>query len=240
MMTSLRDPFSPALLNAALNPFWLSRRALHAAMSTLGPRLRGRVLDFGCGTGPYRPLLTGCTEYVGLEYDSPRARAQGSADLYYDGVRIPLDDASLDGLLSTQSLEHVPDPERIVAEWARVVKVDGLVLATVPFMWPEHEVPWDFHRYTTFGLRALLERHGFEVIEMVSLLPDCRTPAQLFLAWAHDAWLARRGRLMRRLLTALVCAPVALGATLLAKLSPRDGHTYLDNAVLARRRPRGA
>lgn len=229
-------PFSPALINVAINPFWLSRRALYRALAELCPALTGRVLDFGCGTGPYRALLTGCVEYIGLEYDSPRARAQGKADLFYDGVRIPLDDASVDGLLSTQSLEHVADPRHIVGEWSRVVKSGGLVLATVPFMWPEHETPWDFHRYTTFGLRNLLEQNGFEVLRVDRLLPDCRAPAQLFLAWMHDVWLVRRGRVMRRLLTALVCPPVALGASMLAKVSPSDRNTYLDNAVLARRR----
>ncbi|MGE0011511.1 MAG: class I SAM-dependent methyltransferase [Azoarcus sp.] len=236
LVRRLCDPFSPSLIGIATNPFWLSRRAIYRSIERLGPALRGRVVDFGCGTVPYRKLLTSCDEYVGLDFDSPRARSLGIADVYYDGISIPMENGSIDGLLSTQSLEHVPNPEHIVGEWARVLKTDGLVLATVPLMWPEHEVPWDFHRFTTHGLRTLMERQGFEVLSVHSLLPDCRAPAQLFLAWFYDAWLARCGGLARLVLTVLICPPVVTLASLLAMVSPSNPNTYLDNAVLARRR----
>lgn len=232
----LRDPFSPSWLTIAVNPFWLTRRALYQSISKLGPLLQGRVLDFGCGTAPYRPLLSSCQDYIGLEYDSPRSRAQAKADIYYDGSRIPLEDGVVDAVLCTESLEHVPDPTLIVREWSRVLKGEGLLLITVPLLWPEHEVPWDFHRFTTYGLRQLLEQNNFDVLSIDRLLPDCRAPAQLFLAWVHDTWLAGRARMTKRLLIALICPTVALSATILARLSPKGSNTYVNNVMFARRR----
>lgn len=229
-------PFSPSWINAVTNPFWLSRRAIYRSIQRLGPKLCGRIVDFGCGTVPYQRLLTDCSEYIRLDFDSPRARELAVADIFYDGVTIPLSDGSVDGLLSTQSLEHVPNPERIIAEWSRVLKEDGMLLVTVPMMWPEHEVPWDFYRFTSHGMRNLLEKHQFEVVSMDRLLPDCRAPAQLFLAWVYDEWLAGLSRWQRVFMTALICFPISMLASMLAALSSKNSNTYLDNAILARRR----
>lgn len=230
------NQFSPGVAGVLVNPFWLCRRELSHHLETLAPRLRGEILDFGCGSGPYRNLLTTAGRYVGLEYDSPENRRWKRADIFYDGVTIPLETASMDGVLSTQTLEHVPNPERIVAEWARVLRPGGLLLLTVPFMWPEHEMPHDFQRYTTNGLAALLEKGGFELLAQERLLCDCRAPAQLFLAWLYDSLrFGARGPLTQLLLSGLLFAPVSLLATLLARVMPATPNTYLDNLVLARR-----
>lgn len=231
------NQFCPTAAVVLVNPFWLSRRALSRHLALYAPRLEGKILDFGCGTQPYRRLLRDAAQYVGLEYDCPENRRWKSAALFYDGQTIPLQDASMDGVLSTQTLEHVPNPERIVAEWARVLRPDGLLLCTAPLMWPEHEMPYDFQRYTTKGLAGLLEKRGFEIVAQERLLSDCRAPAQLFLAWLYDSlrYGARRP-LVQLLLSALLFAPVSLLATLLAKVMPATPNTYLDNLVLARRR----
>lgn len=232
------DIHSPGWINIFTNPFWLNRRAIHGAVARLGSALDGRIVDFGCGSAPYRGLLVRCREYIGLDFDSSRARAMGVADLYYDGITIPLPDGSVDGLLSTESLEHVPNPERIVSEWARICRDGGRLLVTVPLMWPEHEVPWDYHRFTAYGLRGLLERNGFEVLEAEKLLPDYRAIVQLFLAWFFDVFLARRSRLARLSITAVFCAPITLGACLLAAVLPANPNTYLGNVMLAQRTAR--
>ncbi len=230
------NQFYPTAWGFLVNPFWLCRRALYAKLREYGPRLTGTVLDFGCGTGPYRDLLASATKYTGLEYDSPENRLHKRADIFYDGQTIPLDDASVDSVLSTQTIEHVPNPERIVQEWARILRPDGALLFTVPFMWPEHEMPYDFQRYTTNGLRKLLEENGFEVLAQERLLSDCRAPAQLFLAWLHDVLrLGSRKPVVQLLLTTLLFAPVSLFATILAAITPTNTNTYMDNMIFAKR-----
>lgn len=211
-------------------------QALYKALCALGPRLEGHVLDFGCGTGPYRDLLTNTHAYTGLEFDSPQNRQCKKADIFYDGTYIPLENASVDSILSTQTLEHVLNPECIVAEWARILRPDSHILLTVPFMWPEHEMPHDFQRYTMNGMRLLLEKAGFAIVHQERLLCDCRAPAQLFQAWLYDILhLGARGKIMQIMLTTLFFAPISLTATALAILAPKNSNSYLDNVILARR-----
>jgi len=227
--------FSPSWLGIFINPFWLCRRALALDLSDLAPKLTGAVLDFGSGSQPYRPLLTNCTNYISLEYDTPQNRVNRVADIYYDGQLIPADNNSFDGLISTQTLEHVPNPEVIVGEWARVLKDGGMLLITMPFMWPEHELPYDFQRYSSAGLRLLLEKSGFQIIEQRRLLSDCRAPAQLLLAWIFDNFLVNcRPKLLLVVLIPLLCTPISILASILAIISPKNTNTYLDNLVLAR------
>lgn len=228
--------FLPSYWGFWANPFWLCRRELGCKLRKYAPNLQGKILDFGCGTGPYRALLTAATDYTGLEYDSPENRQREHADIYYDGLTIPLEDASFDGVLSTQTLEHVPNPERIVAEWARILRPGGHLLLTLPFMWPEHEMPYDFQRYTTNGLQAILKNGGFEIISQERLLCDCRAPAQLFLAWLYDSLqFGSRKSLTQLAMCITLFAPVSLLATLLALVMPATPNTYLDNLILARR-----
>jgi SAM-dependent methyltransferase len=227
--------FSSNWLGIFISPFWLCRRELALALSKLAPRLTGEVLDFGAGSQPYRSLLKNCSSYVSLEYDTPQNRERKVADIFYDGISIPVETSSYDGILSTQTLEHVPNPDIIVSEWARVLKEGGMLLITMPFMWPEHEMPYDYQRYSSGGLRLLLEKSGFEIVEQHRLLSDCRAPAQLFIAWIFDAILVKcRPKILRFILIPVLCTPISIIASLLAAISPRSSNTYLDNLVLAR------
>lgn len=227
--------FSPSWFGIIVNPFWLCRRALALALADLAPRLTGSVLDFGSGSQPYRPLLKKCSNYVSLEYDTPMNRERKVANIFYDGQTIPVEACSYDGILSTQTLEHVPNPDIIVAEWARVLKDGGMLLITMPFMWPEHEMPYDYQRYSSGGLRLLLEKSGFEIVEQHRLLNDCRAPAQLFLAWIFDAILVKcRPKVLRFALVPVLCTPISIIASVLAAIAPGNSNTYLDNLVLAR------
>lgn len=229
--------FSSSFLGIFVNPYWMCRRELSLALEKLAPRLSGTVLDFGSGSQPYRPLLKNCSNYVSLEYDTPQNRERKVANIFYDGLSIPVAESSYDGVLSTQTLEHVPNPDVIVAEWARVLKEGGMLLITMPFMWPEHEMPYDYQRYSSGGLRLLLEKSGFEIVEQYRLLSDCRAPAQLFLAWIFDSILAKcRPKVLRFVLIPVFCTPISIFASVLAAISPRNSNTYLDNLVLARRR----
>lgn len=156
--------FNSNRLEILINPFWLSRRELALALSKLASRLTGEELDFGAGSQPYRSFLKNFSSYVSLEYDTPLNRERKVANIFYDGISIPVETGSYDGILSTQTLEHVLNPDIIVSEWTRVLKEGGMLPITMPFMWPEHEMPYDYQRYSSGGLRLLLEKSGFEIV----------------------------------------------------------------------------
>jgi len=225
--------FDPGPLGWMVNPFYLARRGLHRSLIGLLSELRGGVLDVGCGRMPYRRFVR-AERYTGLDYDTPARRADGLADVLYDGGRFPFPDAEFDGALCTQVLEHVFTPEQFLGEIHRVLRPGGALVLTVPFIWDEHEQPYDFGRYSSFGLKTLLERNGFEVLNFEKASADAGAIAQICAGWVYKL-VARRGKVLRSLIQLLIIAPINLVGLLAAVILPRNLDFYLDNVVLARR-----
>jgi SAM-dependent methyltransferase len=121
-----------------------------------------RVLDGGSGDAPYRELFSHC-EYVTVDWPGSVYSAACEADIVASLEALPVPDQSFDAVLSTQVLEHVSDPAKVVSELFRVLTPGGHLWLTAPLVWPLHEEPFDFWRYTAHGLRHLLERAGFRV-----------------------------------------------------------------------------
>jgi len=86
-----------------------------------------------------------------------------SVDLVADLTDLPFEDGELDGALSTEVMEHIEDPDAVVREMHRVVKPDGYVYISLPFLYPFHASPSDFHRWTHKGFESLFT--GFTVVE---------------------------------------------------------------------------
>ncbi|KAB2921809.1 MAG: class I SAM-dependent methyltransferase [Bacteroidetes bacterium] len=228
-----REQFNPGLIGLFTNPFYFSRRGLFRAVRELGGRLSGRLLDVGCGTKPYEPYLS-VAEYVGVEIDTERSRTTSKADRFYDGTVLPFGNAEFDSLLCNEVFEHVFNPPEFLAELNRVLKKEGLLLMTVPFVWDEHEQPHDYARYTSFGLRHVLEAHGFAVLEQRKCVADARVIFQLINEYIYKKTYVGNPAL-RQLLNTLLIAPVTLIGTAVSALLPSNGDLYLDNVVLARK-----
>lgn len=147
-------------------PLHLHLAPLWAALARVLPTLRGRVVDIGCGQKPYRGLLgPAVTAYVGVDRPSPHA----SPDIVADAHALPFADGSFDAGVSFQVFEHLADPARALAELTRVVRPGGDLVLTVPGVWPAHEIPHDYWRFTRYGLEALARGAGLEVVELAPL-----------------------------------------------------------------------
>ncbi len=142
-----------------------------------------RVLDVGAGEAPYRELFAE-QRYSTLDRaDTPHS---GEVDLHGSADSIPADDGSFDAVLCTQVLEHVPQPLDALREFRRILRSGGVLIATVPFLWEEHEAPFDYYRYTRYGIEHLARGAGFSNID-VKPRTDCfTTMAQLLrnIGWA--------------------------------------------------------
>jgi SAM-dependent methyltransferase len=154
------------------HPVYLERRSILEALGRLRRHVQpGRILDVGCGTKPYANLLAPPGSlYWGVDYPVTMAQSHQSAtraDVWADCQRLPFASESLDTVITTQVLEHVPHPPAFMAELARVLRPGGSLILSAPMVWPLHEEPYDFYRYTLYGLRTLFQRAGFEVLEEV-------------------------------------------------------------------------
>jgi SAM-dependent methyltransferase len=117
---------SPA---GGFNPTWQRHVAAYAlAAPELGP---GRVLDLGCGIGHSFHLLAP-RETVGVDLDPEALAGQDRETVVADMRALPFEDGSFASVLSVQSLEHVPDPERVLAEAARVLEPGGVAIFVTP------------------------------------------------------------------------------------------------------------
>ena len=164
--------------------------------------LKGTVLDVGCGDMPYRAMIleknSRVQNYLGLDLEVNHFSRNALPDLTWEGKVIPLPDNSVDSALATELLEHCPDPAAVAREIYRVLKPEGTLLFTVPFIWPLHEVPHDYSRFTPFSLTKILENAGFTATSFTMLGGWDASLAQVM-----GLWVARRpglNRVIRRLL----------------------------------------
>ncbi len=145
------------------------------------------VLDAGAGDQRNAPIFADQTyesadfEKVDKVYRPPTY----SCDL----VAVPVEDRRFDAVIMTQVLEHAPDPTAMLGEMHRILKPGGRILLTAPLWFEEHEKPYDFYRYTRFGLAHLLTKSGFVVEDVRSLEGYMGTVAhQLRLMWKNLPW----------------------------------------------------
>jgi SAM-dependent methyltransferase len=123
-----------------------------------------RVLDVGCGTQPYRPLFGG-RPYTGIDVEaSGRTAENKKPDVFFDGLNIPFQASEFGLVLCIEVLEHAIEPAHLLAEMFRVLRPGGQLVLTTPFMWGEHEAPYDFRRFSLNGLSRVAEQAGFTVV----------------------------------------------------------------------------
>ena len=155
-------------------PLWFQERAevdnhrLYEFMAHTSQLLSGSdwVLDAGAGEGKYKEDFAH-TRYVGVDL------GVGDTQWDYSGLDVistlealGFADAVFDAVLCTQVLEHVPEPHVVLEELWRVLRSGGQLFLSAPQSWHQHQKPHDYYRYTSFGLRYLLERSGFEVLSI--------------------------------------------------------------------------
>jgi len=116
----------------------------------------GLTLDLGAQTGPYAAHFP---RRIALDL-----RAGPGVDVLGDALALGIASASVDVVLCTEMLEHVTEPQRAVNEMHRVLKPGGTLLLTTRFLFPIHDAPHDYFRFTKYGLRHLLR--AFEILEL--------------------------------------------------------------------------
>jgi SAM-dependent methyltransferase len=139
-----------------------------------------RVLDVGAGEAPYRELFEH-TEYLTTDWTHSVHPGAKAVDFVGPADDLPVDDESFDHVLLTEVLEHVADPAAVTRELHRILKPGGQLHMTTPFVWELHELPFDFFRYTAWGLDRVLREGGFAGVDIAPRNDCFGTLAQMMV-----------------------------------------------------------
>lgn len=151
------------LRRTPLHPQWLLGPQA-ATVARLKAVAAGRVIDIGCADRwVERQLPPGC-EYIGIDYLATGKLMYGARpDLFADAATLPLQDASADTVVILEVVEHLRHPREALHEIARVLRPQGRLMLTMPFLYPIHDAPHDYQRYTAHGLAREVEQAGLRI-----------------------------------------------------------------------------
>lgn len=168
----------------------LERQSLRESIESAKEFLKGTVLDLGSGEQPYASIVKErAAQYWGIDI---KVSADKKADVCGDSLLLPFKDNTFDAILCTQVLEHVRDPFALFNQVSRVLKDGGYLILTAPQSWPLHEEPYDFYRYTRFGLSELAKRNGLNVVIIKERGGGIAAIGQLTAAILYDIFGNRR------------------------------------------------
>ena len=155
---SQKHLFSESRWSVIYNPHYIIRSALLRAIKHYSVVLSGSILDIGCGSKPYEFCFKNSTSYFGIDVlATGHDHSETSADLYFDGKEIPFPESSFDNIVCFEVIEHVFSLSSLLSQIFTILRPNGYFLITIPFGWDEHEQPFDYARYTSFGIIHLLE-----------------------------------------------------------------------------------
>jgi SAM-dependent methyltransferase len=122
-----------------------------------------KILDAGAGELRYKKYFNHC-KYVSNDL------CVGDEAWYFKGIdikssiyKIPVKNNSFDYILCTQVLEHLEYPELAFKEFYRILKKGGKIILTAPLGQGEHQIPYDYFRYTQYGLKSLGKRNKLKL-----------------------------------------------------------------------------
>lgn len=229
---SLKIRFNGGLLSLAFNPNHITRRYIQKTISRNSQSIVGNTLDFGCGLLPYAKLLSQANKITGLELHGKERLTTDERIIYYSGNKFPFIDNHFDSVVSFEVFEHLKNPSDALKEINRVVKKNGYIIITSPFLYPLHEKPHDYLRFTKYGVIKLLEDHSFELVKIENGPSSFLTIKQLQILHHTNKSLRTIKSIHIRLILIPILNTLAVSLDWMHKNNP---DIYLSNFILARK-----
>jgi len=181
--------FPKDVLSIIKPPFWYTYHYVCIALANsyknifkkyLNDKSGLELLDYGCGVTPYKSMVhNNCSKYIGVDVGyNPKADI-----IISPGQSLPFNNEIFDIVLSSQVLEHVEDVPQYMKECNRVLKKHGLLIISTHGTWQYHSAPIDVQRWTSYGLKYLIEKYNFEILEFVPVLGQLALTSQLRLTF---------------------------------------------------------
>jgi len=179
------------------------------------PHIKGTLYDFGCGEKPYEEYFKKyCADYIGVDWAS--SQHQTKADIIADlNKELPIKSEIADTIISLSVLEHLSEPNTMLNEAYRILKKDGTLIISVPFMWHVHEAPHDYYRFTEFGLRHILEKSNFKNIQIYACTKFWTT---WFIKLNYQLVSKIKGNKIKKIILGMIIKPMTYLHQIIAKI----------------------
>ncbi len=138
----------------------------------------GKLLDLGCGKVPlYAAYKDHVEENICVDWENSLHKNEfldSNCDLTLD---LAFDDGEFNTIILSDVLEHLPEPQRLWNEMARILATDGILIMNVPFFYYLHELPHDYYRYTEFALRRFADSSKLKILKLYPIggVPEIMT-----------------------------------------------------------------
>lgn len=148
------------------HPQWHSFRDEINLMNNVGKAVHGTLIDVGCANQRLKSYIPEGCKYIALDYYKTASSFYETVpDIYGNAQSLPFLNDCADTLALIEVIEHLPAPEIAFAEAYRVLKSGGELIVTVPFLYPIHDAPYDYQRWTRFGLEEIASNNNFNIVE---------------------------------------------------------------------------
>ena len=218
-----------------INPFFIIRRGLFRNIKKISNYLKGgKLLDFGCGSKPYEKLFN-VDQYIGVDVKKTgHNHINSKIDVFYDGKVMPFRNNEFDHIFTSEVIEHIFNIEDVLIELNRILKKGGFLGLTCPFVWDEHEKPYDFARYSSFGIKHLLKKNNFQIIKIYKSTNYFETIIQMFTAYIYQHCFPKN-KILKIFLSIFFISPINIFGILLGKLLPKNYDFFHNNIIIAKK-----
>ena len=230
-----RESFLPTYWGVVISPVYIVRRGLYRNIKRLASKIQGDVLDLGCGSRPYELLFTNARSYVGVDLKaSGHSHETSKVDVFYDGKVLPFRDCDFDAVVCFEVFEHVFNIDEVLTEIRRVLKPGGKLLITMPFAWQEHEPPYDFARYTSYGIKHILAKNKLEVLDLIKTTTFFLAVCQLWIAYLTQ-YISPQRQVPARLFQILVIFPLNVLSLMFDFLLPKRYEYFCSSVIFCKK-----
>jgi SAM-dependent methyltransferase len=159
-----------------ISPHFLVKHYLFKDLRAISKKypIEGKIIDIGCGSMPYKKIFSNNCRYLGIDFKSYSKNSsfqKNKPDYYFTNSylktnNLPFKPSSFDATLSFQVLEHHKSPEKLFKEFIRITKNGGLVIISFPLIWPLHEEPRDYYRFTEYVIIEFAKKYHARILEV--------------------------------------------------------------------------
>lgn len=205
---------------------WLAYDTSDRFLEKYTPLYKGVLYDLGAGESPYRDFfLRHADKYVAVDWSNSYHGVMADVVANLNEV-LPIEPEAADTVVSLSVLEHLNKPQTMLNEAFRILKDGGGIVLQVPWQWQIHEAPYDYYRYTPYGLEYLFKNAGFVDIQVE---PQAGFFTMMTLKMNYFSLRFIRGPLpLRKVIGALLGVCWYVGQKIAPALDRLDGNSALE------------